>query len=105
MELNSIVIVSLIEPREKIWGQLVSLVPAGITVRGLDLNSFDDFLGRLRHGPDAAAALSTVFYPLHRVERIALDEPCASIPSHSDRFREVAGITIQEFLGIQPRSA
>jgi hypothetical protein len=37
---------------------------------------------------------------MHRVERIALDEPSGSIPSLADRFRAKVGITIEEYLGI-----
>ena len=38
MELNAIVIVSLHDPKERIWGQLLALTQAGVTVRGIDLN-------------------------------------------------------------------
>jgi len=38
---------------------------------------------------------------MHRVERIAWDEPSGSLPSLSDRFRDKVGITIQEYLGIE----
>ncbi len=49
MELNSIVVVSLHTPREKIWGELMALNISGITVRGIDLNSFDDFVRQVLH--------------------------------------------------------
>ena len=51
MELNSIVIVSLYDPKERVWGQLLNLTQAGITVRGIDLNSFDDFIRQVK-SPD-----------------------------------------------------
>ena len=41
---DSIVIVSLHTPKEKLWGSLVSMNAAGVTIRGIDLNSFDDFI-------------------------------------------------------------
>jgi hypothetical protein len=101
MEINTIVIVSLASPKEKIWGQLLALNSAGLTVRGIDLASFDDFLRQLLDHEEATVGLATVFYPMHRVERIAQDEPCGSIPSLADRFRAKIGLTIQEYLGVE----
>jgi len=98
METKSIVIVSLVNPKEKIWGQLLMVDTAGITMRGVDLNSFDDFIRQLMEQGEAAVGMATVFYPMHRVERIALDEPSGCLPSLADRFRQKMGLTIQEYL-------
>jgi hypothetical protein len=38
---------------------------------------------------------------MHRVERVAIDEPCGAIPSLSDRFYNLVGLSIQEYLGIE----
>ena len=40
MEINSVVIVSLISPKEKIWGQLLLLESKGVTVRGIEQVQF-----------------------------------------------------------------
>ncbi len=104
METNSIVIVSLSAPKEKFWGQLVALNPAGVTARGIDLNSFDDLVRQILNHEETTVGMATVFYPLHRVERIARDEPSGTLPSLSDRFRAKVGVTIQEYLGIEPDS-
>ena len=101
MELNSIVVVSLESPKEKIWGQLLRLDPQGVTVRGLDLDSFDDFVRQIVAREECSVGMTQVFYPMHRVERIALDEPSGSIPSISERFRSLVGLSIQEYLGIE----
>jgi hypothetical protein len=101
VELNSIVIVSLTAPKEKIWGQLLALTSAGVTVRGIELNSFDDFVRQIIHQEEATVGMATVFYPIHRVERIAWDEPSGTLPSLADRFRQKVGLTIQEYLGIE----
>lgn len=98
MELNSIVIVSLHDPKEKIWGQLVAMTQAGVTVRGIDLNSFDDFLRQVLKPEGAPVGLATIFYPMHRVERIALDEPKGEIPSLSETFRVKVGLTLLDYL-------
>ncbi len=101
MEINSIVIVSLIGPKEKIWGQLLLLDSAGVTVRGIDLFSFDDFVRQILDQEEGTVGLATVFYPMHRVERIAVDEPSGNLPSLADRFHKKVGITIQEYLGLE----
>ena len=100
MEINNIVIVSLISPKEKMWGQILSLEPEGVTLRGIDLASFDDFIRQVVQQEENAVGLNTVFFPMHRVERIMVDEPSGSIPSLSQRFHAKVGLTIQEYLGI-----
>jgi hypothetical protein len=101
VEANAIVIVSLTGPKEKIWGQLLRLDAAGATVRGIDLICFDDFVRQLLDQEEGTAGMTTVFYPMHRVERIAEDEPSGSLPSLADRFRKMVGMTIQEYLGLE----
>jgi hypothetical protein len=98
MKLHSIVIVSLHDPREKIWGELVALHASGITVRGIDLNSFDDFMRQVLHPEGDRVGLPTLFFPMQRVERIALDEPTGSIPSMANLFEKKTGHTIQDYL-------
>ena len=100
MEVNSIVIVSLISPKEKMWGQILLLEPKGVTVRGIELDSFDDFIRQILQQEDTAVGLNTVFFPMHRIERIMVDEPSGSIPSLAQRFHAKVGLTIQEYLGI-----
>jgi len=104
MEINSIVIVSLAAPKEKVWGQLLALSAAGVTVRGIELDSFDDFVRQILNQEETTVGMTTVFYPIHRVERIAWDEPSGTLPSLSDRFRAKVGVTIQEYLGIEPET-
>ena len=84
MNPHSIIIVSLHTPKEKLWGELLSISPAGITIRGIDLNSFDHFVNQI-NGPDSErTGLPTLFFPMNRVERVALDES----PAPSRRFRK-----------------
>ncbi|HEV2350104.1 MAG TPA: hypothetical protein VG028_09700 [Terriglobia bacterium] len=101
MDINSVVIISLASPKEKIWGQLLSLDAAGVTVRGMDLGSFDDFIRQILAQEESTVGMAHVFYPMHRVERIARDEPSGNIPSLADRFRQKIGMSIQEYLGIE----
>jgi hypothetical protein len=101
VDINNIVIVSLHSPKEKIWGQVVSLEPQGVTVRGIDLDSFDAFIRQVVQQEETAVGLNTVFFPMHRLERIIVDEPSGSIPSLAQRFHSKVGITIQQYLGIE----
>ncbi|MFZ0964159.1 MAG: hypothetical protein WAO35_25110 [Terriglobia bacterium] len=100
MDINNIVIASLISPKEKMWGKLLLLESKGITVRGIELDSFDDFIRQVIQQEETAVGLNTVFFPMHRVERVTVDEPSGSIPSLSQRFQAKVGMTIQEYLGI-----
>lgn len=98
MEPHSIVIVSLHSPKEKLWGQLLSINPSGITMRGIDLNSFDHFINQI-HAPDQErTGLPTIFFPMTRVERISLDESSGSIPSLCEVFARKAGRPLADYL-------
>ena len=100
MVLNSIVVLHLHSPKGKVWGMLVALNAAGITIRGVDLTSFEELLREAAAG-DEAAALSTHFYPMYRVERMSLDESRPDAPSHADRFLQRLGVTVQEFFHLE----
>lgn len=101
MEINSLVILSLTAPKEKVWGQLLALSAAGVTLRGIEIESFDDFVRQIVVQEETTVGLMTVFYPIHRVERIALDEPSGSLPSIADRFQTRVGLSIQEYMGLE----
>jgi hypothetical protein len=97
-ERHSLVIVNLINPKEKFFGMLLSLSPAGVTMRGINLESFDDWVRQLVRGEEVNIDLITMFIPLFRVERIFLDEAQGAIPSYAQRFEEVVGTTLQKHL-------
>ncbi len=86
---GAVVLVTLNTPREKFFGAILELTPAGLAMRGIDLNSFDDF-ARLVHEGEPVAA-SAVFFPMHRVERIELDVRNGDIPALSERFAAKSG--------------
>ena len=98
MDAHSIVVVSLHSPKEKVWGELLAINQAGITVRGIDLNSFDHFVRQI-NGPDGEpVGLATIFFPMNRVERISLDEPSGAIPSMGELFTRKVGRSPAEYL-------
>ena len=61
---DSIVIVSLHTPKEKLWGSLASMNSAGVTVRAIDLNSFDDFIRQVLDPEGERIGLPTLFFPI-----------------------------------------
>jgi len=100
-ESSSLIIVNLVNPKEKFFGVLVNLSPAGITVRAINLDSFDDWLRQIAKGGEPNLDLITMFVPLFRVERVFLDEPSGAIKSFAQRFEEVVGMTVHQYLNLQ----
>ncbi len=97
-EPSSLVIVNLVNPKEKFFGVLTALSPAGMTLRAINLDSFEDWLRQIAHKEEPNLDLITMFVPLFRVERIFLDEPSGLIKSYSQRFEEVVGMAIGDYL-------
>ena len=98
-DISSLVILNLVNPKEKFFGVLSALSPAGITVRAINLDSFEDWLRQIAREDEPNLGLITMFVPLFRVERIFLDEPSGAIKSYAQRFEDVVGMTLQEYLG------
>jgi hypothetical protein len=87
---GTMVVVTLAEPREKFWGAILALSVEGVSLRGIELASFEDLVALVRDGEPYS--LSVVFFPMHRVERMELDLPDGSIPSLSQRFTAKTGL-------------
>jgi hypothetical protein len=98
MDPHSIIIVSLHTPKEKLWGELLAITPSGITVRGIDLNSFDHFVRQVNEPDGERVGLPTVFFSMNRVERISLDEPSGAIPSMDELFARKVGRPLKDYL-------
>jgi hypothetical protein len=99
MHPHSIVVVSLHTPKEKLWGELIDVSNAGVTVRGIDLGSFDDFIIQVLHPEGDRMGLPTLFFPMLRIERIALDEARGSVPSLAEVFERKVGRSLLDYLG------
>jgi hypothetical protein len=63
---------------------------------------FDDWMRQEARGEERMIGLSTIFYPMHRVERMERDETIGPIVSYADRFAHEAGRTVLEALGVVP---
>jgi hypothetical protein len=99
---GSPVVLYLREPKEKIWGLLLSISSPGIVVRGIDIAVFDDWMRQEARGNERVLGLSTIFYPMHRVERMERDETIGPIISYADRFARESGRTVLEAVGVVP---
>jgi hypothetical protein len=98
MEPHSIVVISLHTPKERVWGELLAISSAGVTLRGIDLGGFDDFVTQVLHPEGDRIGLPTLFFPMLRIERIALDEPHGSIPSMAGMFEKKVGRSLMDYL-------
>jgi hypothetical protein len=96
------VLLYLHSPREKVFGVLVSLEPAGIAVRGIELAAFEDWLRQEARG-EKGLGPATVFYPMNRIERVEQDEPVGDLESFAQRFRRETGRSVLEAAGLSSR--
>jgi hypothetical protein len=94
---GSMVIVTLGNPRDKFWGMILALAAEGLSLSGIELASFEDFVVMVRAGESFSPAV--VFFPMHRIERVELDLPDGSLPSLSQRFSAKTGLDPAAVLG------
>jgi hypothetical protein len=78
-------------------GVLDEISQAGVFLRGLDLNAFDDWISALVHS-EPFIGFGGLFFPMWRVERISKDEAAGGVPSLWEQFEKRTGLTIQELL-------
>ena len=87
---GTMVVATLANPREKFWGAILALSPEGLSLRGIELASFEDLVVLVKDGEPFS--LGVVFFPMHRLERMELDLPDGNIPSLSQRFTGKTGL-------------
>ena len=91
------ILLVLHSPREKCWGILDEITAAGVFLRGLDLNAFDDWVRAVAHD-EPFIGLSDLFFPMWRVERLSRDEAAAGIPSLYEQVEQRTGRSVQELI-------
>src|SRR5215467_9516835 len=99
MKPDSIVVINLCNPWQRFFGRLIEVNPAGVTARGIDLDAFEDWMNTINLEEESGVQPTTMFFPLHRVEKIMLDEGIGAIPSLSNTFLTKVGTTVQDHLG------
>ena len=98
MKTDAIVVVNLLSPKERFFGRMMDLNTAGVTVRGIDLNAFEDWMMNVLEREETGVRPTTIFFPLHRVEKILLDEGIGVMPSLSDTFLTKVGTAVTDEL-------
>ena len=98
MKPNSIVVVNLHSPSERFFGRLIELSVPGVTVRGIDLNAFNDWMDHILRNEEQGLQPTTVFFPLHRIEKVILDENLGAIPSLAETFLNRVGTSVGHHL-------
>ena len=87
-------------PREKLWGVMLAMNHFGITLRGIDVYSFDDWTRSVLNQSESTIGLSTIFIPMLRTEKIVLDETSGAYKSLSEQFKERVGHDVLEFMDL-----
>jgi hypothetical protein len=96
IEPDESVIVILHSPREKLFGVLHEINQAGVFVRAIDLNYFDEW-SRAIAGGEQYLAMQDYFLPMWRVERLTRDESSAGLLSLTEQFQQRTGLSISHF--------
>ncbi len=91
------VVLVLHSPREKCWGILDEVNAAGVFLRGLDLNAFDDWVRAVVH-EEPFMGLSDLFFPMWRIERLSRDEAAGGIPSLYEQVEQRTSRSVQELI-------
>ena len=83
------------EPREKVLGVIEGIDDAGIFIRAIDLNYFEEWTRAIRND-EPYLPMQDLFYPMWRVERISRDAESAGVPSMADQFEQKTGLSITD---------
>ena len=98
MKPDSFVIINLQMPSERFVGRLIEINVAGVTLRGLDLGAFEDWMNDIARQEESGVRPGTIFFPLHRIEKIMLDENLGGIPSLANTFLTRVGSSVADHL-------
>jgi len=91
------VIVHLNNPREKLWGVVLQIDSTGVYIRGVDLNTFGEWLPMISRG-EPNIGFTTLFLPMWRIDKVLLDESIDDLRSLADQFKERVGVSVGQFL-------
>ena len=101
IDAGSVVLLHLGSPTEKYWGLLEELSAIGVTLRGLHVASFEDWVAQATKEGEGALGLATMFVPLLRVERIFLDQQVGEVESYQQRFERRVGVPLGAYLDME----
>ncbi|HEY0428407.1 MAG TPA: hypothetical protein VGC76_11550 [Pyrinomonadaceae bacterium] len=96
IESGESVIVILQNPREKLFGVLREIDAAGVYLRAIDLNYFDEWT-RAIAGGEQYLPMQDYFLPMWRLERLTRDESSAGLLSLAEQFSQRTNLNISHF--------
>ena len=97
---GTLVLLHLRSPTEKFWGVLEEMNELGVMIRGLSVETFDDWMSEVASGEEPSLGLARMFLPMARIERIFVDEQVGSVESYCQRFENRVGTSVESFLGL-----
>lgn len=97
---GAVVVVSLQEPRQQVWGLLRALDTTGVTLEGLDVESFDGWSRCVAEDAGWRSQISVLFFPMRRVQRVLLDRGDTASPSLSEQFEARLGRSLASLLDL-----
>ena len=92
IEPGDTVILVLHTPREKLFGLLEEISPAGLFARAIDLSYFDDWCQSIADG-EQYLPMSDYFLPMWRLERMMRDD---GSPTMAEQFEERTGKKLED---------
>ena len=72
-----------------------------MTVRGIDVALFDDWARQYRAGSEPELGAATLFFPLHRVEKMFEDARIGTVAAYHERFFEMVGRDVRDVLRLE----
>ena len=96
IETGDAAILILHTPREKIFGTLQEINAAGVFIRGLELDYFEEWTNALKSG-EPYLPMQDYFFPMWRIERMSRDESAPGLPSMTEQFRQRTGWNLEDF--------
>jgi hypothetical protein len=97
MRAGDFVLVHLAGPKEQFWGRLLELGPMGVAVRGIHVESFEDWARQVGRREERTMDVVEVFFPMHRVEKMFRDEDMGVLPSYHRQFKTIAGMEALDY--------
>ncbi len=95
---GDVVVLYLRDPKVRLVGLLEGLGPEGVTIRGIDLEAFEDWTNQWARDEAGPLAPGLQFLPAHRVEKLLADQAAPGLVSLGEQFRERTGRELRDAL-------
>lgn len=93
-----LVVLYLSNPRERLVGVIRSIDATGLSLEGMDLEAWDDWISQWARSEESPISPSLQYFPMSRVDKMLADQDSPSLPSFTRRFEERTGRRLAEAL-------